>query len=195
MARTTKAQSEATAARVVTTARRMFTQYGYAGIGLEQIAAQAGVTRGAVYHHFTSKLGLFEAVLAEVQRSLAAAIERDTAGITGDWEKLEVGCQAFLAAGANEELRRIMLVDAPAVLGWNAWRAQDAASSGRLLEGVLRDLATVGELGGTSVEAASALLSGAMNEAALWIAEAPDPRAAIETAWAVLHRMLQALRN
>lgn len=194
MARATKAQSEATAARVLLTARRLFTQHGYAGIGLEEVAAQAGVTRGAVYHHFTNKLGLFEAVLAEAQRSVAAAIERDTTAVASDWDKLEIGCRTFLVAGADDDTRRIMLVDAPAVLGWNAWRAQDAASSGRLLDDVLRDLQAAGELGDMPVEAASALLSGAMNEAALWVAGEPDPETATDQAWAVLHRMMQALR-
>ena len=194
MARATKAQSEATAARVLLAARRLFTQHGYAGIGLEEVAAQAGVTRGAVYHHFTSKLGLFEAVLAEAQRSVAVAIERETTEVASDWEKLEIGCRTFLAAGADDDTRRIVLVDAPAVLGWNTWRAQDAASSGRLLDDVLRDLQTGGELGDMPMEAASVLLSGAMNEAALWIANQPEPQAAKDQAWAVLRRMLQALR-
>lgn len=195
MARASKEQSEATAARVLLTARRLFTARGYGGVGLEEIAAQAGVTRGAVYHHFTSKVGLFEAVLAGVQLSVAGAIERDTSAVASDWDKLETGCRTFLSVSAGEDARRVMLIDAPAVLGWNAWRAQDAASSGRLLDDVLRDLAAAGELGDTPVKAASALLSGAMNEAALWVAEAPDPRAATEQAWAVLHRMLQALRG
>lgn len=194
MARATKAQSEVTAARVLGAARRLFTDHGYAGVGLEDVAARAGVTRGAVYHHFGSKLGLFEAVLAAVQGSVAAAIERDTTAVAGDWDKLEVGCRTFLVASAGEDVRRVMLVDAPAVLGWNAWRTQDAASSGRLLDDVLRDLAVAGELGDTPVAAVSALLSGAMNEAALWVAAAPNPQAATEKAWAVLHRMLQAIR-
>lgn len=193
MARATKADSEATAARVLHTARRLFTQHGYAGIGLENVAAQAGVTRGAIYHHFTSKLGLFEAVLAQTQRSVAAAIERDTTAAASDWDKLTIGCRTFLTASAADDTRRIMLIDAPAVLGWSAWRTQDAASSGRLLNDVLRKLEASGELGDIPVDAAAALLSGAMNEAALWVAGSPDSQAAIAKAWDVLYRMLQAL--
>jgi AcrR family transcriptional regulator len=195
MARTTKAQSEATAAKVLLTARRLFVQHGYAGVGLEEVALQAGVTRGAVYHHYASKLGLFEAVLAEVQRSVAAVVQRDTSGLASDWDKLEVGCRTFLSASAGDDARRVMLVDAPAVLGWTVWRAHDAASSGRLLDEVLDDLAVAGELGDVPVRAASALLSGAMNEAALWVAAAPDPQTATAQAWTVLHRMLRALRS
>ena len=194
MARATKEQSEATAARVLQIARRLFTERGYAGVGLEEIAAQAGVTRGAVYHHFASKLGLFQAVLAEVQSSVADAIERAAGAVADDWEKLEAGCRTFLAASTSDEARRVMLVDAPAVLGWNAWRERDAATSGRMLAHVLRRLRATGRLGDVSVDAAAALLSGAMNEAALWIAAAPDPQLAIEQAWTVLRRSLHAIR-
>ena len=195
MARATKAESAATAARVLLTARRLFTEHGYAGVGLEEVATQSGVTRGAIYHHFGSKIGLFEAVLAEVQRSVASAIERETGPLADPWDQLETGCQVFLAASVEEDTRRIMLIDAPAVLGWNAWREQDAASSGRLLEDVLGTLAGNGELAPTSLPAASVLLSGAMNEAALWVAGADDPLAAREQAWVVLRRMLVALRS
>lgn len=195
MARATKAESEATAARVLLTARRLFTEHGYAGVGLEEVAAQAGVTRGAVYHHFASKLSLFQAVLAEVQHGVAHAIERATDALADPWDQLETGCRVFLAASVGDDTRRIMLIDAPAVLGWNAWRGHDAASSGRLLEAVLRDLEAAGELAPTSVGATAAALSGAMNEAALWIAAADDPHVATEQAWRVLRRMLTALRT
>lgn len=196
MARATKEQSQATAARVLATARRLFTEHGYAAVGLEEVAAQSGVTRGAVYHHFASKRGLFEAVLAQVQRSVADAVDRHADSVADPWDKLEIGCRTFLGASVQDDARRIMLIDAPAVLGWNAWRGQDAANSGRLLEDVLRELADAGLLETTSVEATSALLSGAMNEAALWIASASssEPRAATDQAWAVLHQMLNALR-
>lgn len=193
MARTTREQSEATAARVLATARRLFTERGYADVGLEEVAAQSAVTRGAVYHHFGSKRGLFQAVLAQVQHSVADAIERDTALVAGPWDMLEAGCRTFLVASVQDEARRIMLVDAPAVLGWNVWRHQDGANSGRLLEGVLGELADAGLLATVSVDATAALLSGAMNEAALWIAGSSEPHTATEQAWTTLQRMLRAL--
>lgn len=195
MPRTTRAQSDATAARVLDTARALFTEHGYAGVGLETVAARAGVTRGAVYHHFGSKLGLFEAVVGAAQRSVADAIERSAGSAEDPWDALETGCRVFLTAAAAEDTRRIMLIDAPAVLGWNAWRDLDAANSARLLDDVLDELATAGILGAVSVRAASALLSGAMNEAALWIAAQHDPVDAIEQAGAVLQRLLRSLRT
>jgi AcrR family transcriptional regulator len=179
---------------VLDTARALFTEHGYAGVGLETLAARAGVTRGAVYHHYGSKLGLFEAVVATAQRSVADAIERSSEAAAEPWDALENGCRVFLTAAAAEDTRRIMLVDAPAVLGWNAWRDLDAANSARLLGDVLHELAAEGVLVPMSVPAAAALLAGAMNEAALWIAAHDDPAEAIEQAWAVLRRLLTSLR-
>ena len=193
MPKASKAQSEATAARVLATARRLFAERGYAAVGLEEVAAEAGVTRGAVYHHFRSRLGLFEAVLAEVQRAVATEVERAAAAETDPWRALEAGCRAFLRASSAPDARRTALVDAPAVLDWNAWRQQDAANSGRLLHGALHELAAAGALA-AAPGAAAALLSGAMNEAALWIADAADPATATAEAEAVLGRLLAALR-
>lgn len=190
----TRAQSDATAARVLETARALFTEHGYAGVGLEGLAARAGVTRGAVYHHFGSKLGLFEAVVAAAQRSVADAIERSADAASDPWDALETGCRVFLTATAAEDTRRLMLIDAPAVLGWNSWRELDAANAARLLDDALHELAAAGVLVPMSVPAASALLSGAMNEAALWVAAHERPADAIEQAWAVLRRLLGSLR-
>lgn len=194
MARRSRQESEETAARVRRTAGRLFAERGYAGVGLEEVAAAAAVTRGAVYHHYAGKRGLFEAVVADVQAAVAEAVERAASAADGPWAGLEAGCRAFLAAGVDPGTRRVMLLDAPAVLGWDTWRRQDSAGSGRLLDDVLAALDAGGALAAPSVPAASALLSGAMNEAALWIAAADDPAAASDEAWAVLEVMLDALR-
>ncbi|QNG20932.1 TetR family transcriptional regulator [Rhodococcus triatomae] len=194
MPRATREQSEATAERIVRTAGAMFTTHGYGGVALEAVAAEAGVTRGAVYHHFRSKRGLFEAVLADVQHTIASRVEAAADAETDLWDGLEAGCRMFLTASADTRARRIMLVDAPAVLGWNTWRGQDAAASGRLLLDVLVALRDADELADVAPGAAAAALSGAMNEAALWIAGAEDPDDATEEAWPVVQRMIRALR-
>jgi AcrR family transcriptional regulator len=192
MPRASREQSEATASRVMETARALFVERGYAAVGLEEVAAAAGVTRGAVYHHYASKKALFEAVLGDVQRSVAAAVEEAAAG--EPWEQLERGCRAFLTASVDPQVRRVLVIDAPAVLGWETWREHDAAQSGRLLEEVLGTLAESGELRPVSVGATAALLNGAMNEAALWIAAAADPDSAVEEAWTPLALLLRSLR-
>jgi AcrR family transcriptional regulator len=195
MARATKEQSELTAATILQTAKAAFAEQGFNAVGLEDVAASAGVTRGAVYHHFSSKAGLFRAVHAQTQCDVGRAVDRATAGIDDPWEALEMGCRAFLAASVRSDARQIMLVDAPAVLGWDAWRAEDASNSGQLLFDVLTELDRTGVLHVPSVPACHSLLTGAMNEAALWIAAAADPDAALDEAWRTLQMMLQPLAS
>lgn len=195
MARATKEQSEQTASRILATAHDAFAVQGYSAVGLEDIATAAGVTRGAVYHHFQSKSGLFRAVHAETQRRVGQAVDEATATITDPWEALEVGCRAFLAASVRTESRQIMLIDGPSVLGWDVWRAEDADNSGRLLLAVLTELEADGFLDMVSVAAAHALLTGAMNEAALWIATTKQPDQNLDEAWQTLRRMMRSLRR
>ena len=194
MPRATREQSEATAAAVLAAGRALFAERGYAAVGLEQVAAAAGVTRGAVYHHYGSKAGLFAAVHEAVQASVAAAIDAATRGLADPWAGLEAGCRAFLVASVADGSRRIVLLDGPAVLGWARWQESDARHSVRRLDEALAFLDRSGALAVASVPAASALLSGAMNAAATWIAGAPDRDAATEEAWATLLPLLAALR-
>jgi AcrR family transcriptional regulator len=193
MARATKEQSELTAAKILQTAMAAFAAQGFAEVGLEDVAASAGVTRGAVYHHFSSKAGLFQAVHAQKQHDVGLAVERATEGIDDPWQALGVGCRAFLAASVRDDARQIMLIDAPAVLGWDTWRAEDANNSGELLLDVLTELDRTGVIDVPSVAACHSLLTGAMNEAALWIASTSDPDAALDDAWRTLQLMLQPL--
>ena len=194
MARATKEQSEATAGLVLEAARTLFAERGFAAVGLDEIATRAGVTRGAVYHHYSSKLGLFRAVHAWAQAEVGDAIVRATEAVSDPWEALEIGCRVFLTTSVRADIRRISLVDAPAVLGWDAWRDLDAQNSGRLLTEVLTELNDAGVVHVASVPACQALLSGAMNEAALRAASLDDPAGGIDEAWSVFVRLLGALR-
>lgn len=194
MARATKEQSELTAARILEVALDAFGIHGYAAVGLEDIAATASVTRGAVYHHFQSKAKLFGAAHAETQRRVGQAVDDATATIDNPWQALEVGCHAFLEASVRTDHRQIMLIDGPSVLGWDLWRTQDAENSGRMLLDILTELDDAGLLDVVSVPAAHALLTGAMNEAALWIATTEEPGQELSSAWATLQQMLRAMR-
>lgn len=195
MARASREQSEITGRRILEVATGLFAGRGYADVGLEEVAAAAGVTRGAVYHHYGNKQGLFRAVTAEVQRRVAAAVSGAADEQPDGWHGLLAGCRAFLAAAVADEHRRILLIDAPAVLDWTTWRGQDADASGRHLVEALAALAADGTIRAHSVEGAAALLSGAMNEAALRIAGAPDRGAALDELWPDLERMLTAYRG
>ncbi|GAA4056558.1 TetR/AcrR family transcriptional regulator [Nonomuraea soli] len=174
--------------------RKQFASAGYSAVGLAQIVSAVGVTKGAFYHHFQSKEDLFRAVLTEIQQEVATRVAQVADAEPDPWDQLVAGCHAFLAASADPDVQQIMLIDAPAVLGWNEWRALDEAASARHLTEALTHLMKVGVIATQPVEPLARLLSGAMNEAALWLAATPDPTA-LATTKRALTTMLQAFRT
>ncbi|QFG23050.1 TetR/AcrR family transcriptional regulator [Actinomadura sp. WMMB 499] len=174
--------------------RRLFAERGYGAVGLAEIVAAAGVTKGALYHHFDGKGDLFRAVLAEVQGEVAARVAATADAEDDAWAQLLAGCRAFLTASTAPDVQRVMLVDGPAVLGWSEWRAMDEAASARHLTDALTGLVERGTIAPRPVEPLARLLSGAMNEAALWLAGSARPDRDLDDAWAALARMLEAFR-
>lgn len=193
--RTKAEQREATRGLLLDLARDLFASEGYANTATEEIVRRAGVTRGALYHHFGSKEGLFLAVLEDVQRDIAVRVAEAAATCSDPWEQLRAGCHDFLRAALDPQVQQIALIDAPAVLGWDAWRASDAAHSQRLLLAGLEELARAGLLNVASPTATAFLLSGAMNEAALWIARADEVETALAEAGEALDRLLAGLKS
>lgn len=191
--RRTKAASDATAATLLDEATLQFAERGYAAVTIEDVAAGAGVTRGAVAHHFGTKRHLFEHVLARTQQAVGDAVAEAADSIADPWTAFEMGCWTFLAQSLADPVRQIVLIDAPAVLGWETWRHHDAATSGHHLAEALKELVDIGLVDVASVPAATALLSGAMNEAALWAASQAD-ETAFDEAWNELRRLLDAIR-
>jgi AcrR family transcriptional regulator len=127
--RTKAAQREATVGRLVAHARQAFATQGYADASLTAIVAAAGVTKGALYHHFPGgKPDLFRAVLREVHQEVADRVAM-AAPDASPWTQLLAGCKTFLIASTDPDIQQIMLVDAPAVLGWGVWREFDATTS------------------------------------------------------------------
>ncbi|MFI6298798.1 TetR family transcriptional regulator [Nonomuraea sp. NPDC050790] len=191
---TTRAeQREQTRATLLRESRRLFADHGYAAVGLAEIVAAAGVTKGALYHHFAGKSELFQAVLEQVQQEVAERVVAAADARTEPWEQLVAGCQAFLTASTDPLLQRIMLVDGPAVLGWAQWRRLDRDNSARHLGEALTELVELGVIARQPVEPLTHLLSGAMNEAALWLAAAGGPGDLADTR-AALARLLESLR-
>ncbi|MFF5788044.1 TetR/AcrR family transcriptional regulator [Streptomyces sp. NPDC012693] len=184
-------QRAATRQALLAEGERRFAADGYHQVVLAEVARAAGVTKGAAYHHFDSKAGLFRAVVAEVQQKLGERVAAAADGQGDLWEQLRAGCRAFLAAGTDPAVRQILLVDAPTVLGWDEWRTMDEESSARHLAEALTELAAAGIIAAQPIEPLTRLLSGAMNEAALWIARGGDPRAAEQA----LDGLLTGLRN
>jgi len=137
--RTKAEQSEATMAALMAAARALFAERGYAGVGTEEIVQQAGVTRGALYHHFRGgKEELFRAVLVQVSAETTRRVIAAANTAADPWEELVVGTDAFLDACTRPEVQRIMLIDGPAVLGWDMWREADGNIALGLLEAALK---------------------------------------------------------
>ena len=192
--RTTKTQSEALARSLRDAATRRFAQDGYAAVALDDLAAEVGATRGAVYHHFGSKEGLFRAVLTAAHAEVGAAVAAAADAVEDPWEGFVVGCETFVRAALDDGVRRILLVDGPAVVGLAVWRAADAAGSARHLAEAVSELRVAGRLNSAVGPALVPMLSGALNEAALWIAEAGDREAAVADSLSLLRIWLAALR-
>ncbi|MGC0251347.1 helix-turn-helix domain-containing protein [Pseudactinotalea sp. Z1748] len=189
MARASAAVAAQTARTLLRVATESFASEGYAAVSLEDVARSAGVTRGAVYHHYRSKAGLFGAVAAALQADVAAAVvaAAERAGAEPG-AQLRAGSHAFLDAITAAPVGQILLIDAPAVMGWAQWRALDAEHSGAHLREVLHSVGVAPEL----LDATAAQLSGAMNEAALWLAQHPGDDPARAAAGRVLDRLLEA---
>lgn len=157
-----------TISNLLTIARKHFTEYGYFDVALEKIAEEGNVTRGAVYHHFKSKQGLFTAVLECVQKDVSVQIEKAAMKSNDPWQQLILGCVGFVKAANERENKRILLVDAPAVLGWTAWRQIDQENSMNVLQEHISDLKAWGYLNdNVDIELMAYSISGALNELAL----------------------------
>ena len=171
-----------TAAQLVAVARRFFTTQGYSKTSLEDVVREAGVTRGALYHHFDGKKGLFLAVFTEAQADIAnRLIEVDKSG-SSIWDRFISCNRVFLEACLDSELQKIVLIDAPAVLGWDMWRKIDEEKTLGILRSHLKELIEKGIIKPLPLEPLTHAISGANNEVLLWIAESDDPKKAFDEA-------------
>lgn len=188
-------RGKATKAALISAARELFVSKGYFATGTEEIVAKADAgTRGALYHHFADKEDLFRAVFDEVQADLAAATvvnERDDA-----LELLTAALQQFLDASAdNPDVQQVLLIDGPAVLGWDQWRSLEAEYGLGVITSML-DAAVVQKVIPRQPTAPLAhMLLAAVDEAALYIANASDRRQAHTQARQSLKRLLGGLRG
>jgi AcrR family transcriptional regulator len=194
--RTKAAQREATVAALMAVARELFAQRGYANVGTEEIVKRAGVTRGALYHHFRGgKEQLFRAVLVQISAETMRRVVAEASKTDDPWEELVLGSEAFLDAAMTPEVQRIMLVDGPSVLGWDVWRAIDTDHGLGLLEAAVQNAMDAGRLAPGSAMAVAQVLSGALDEAAMVVARADDPEAARAEMGLTVRRLLVGLRG
>ena len=173
-------RSEATRGRLITTARRLFGEKGFAATSTEEILSEAEVSRGALYHHFSSKTDLFRATFEAVEDELTAKLlELATAGGETDPIKiLELGFNAFLDQCVNPEVQRIVMLDAPTVLGWDTWHELDERYAFGTIKAVLALAADTGRIEADAVDSLTHLLVGAIMQAGMVVARADDPATA-----------------
>ena len=187
-------RSEATRRRLVSAARALFGARGFADVGTEEIVQAAGVTRGALYHQFRDKADLYAAVAEEVEAEIAGRIAAGLTDTTADpLQVLREGARLFLDACAEPEVERIILLDAPAVLGWEAWRDLAGRYGLGLVELALQSAMDAGAIVSQPVVPLAHVLVGALNESALYTARAEDRAVAREQCVAILDRILRSL--
>lgn len=191
--RTQAERTAATRRALLDAARRHFAERGFAGTGREQVAAAAGVSRGALHHHFGTKEGLFRAVVEELEAGLVAQVAAVAGEGSDAVDELRRGCLAFLDACLEPAVRRILLLEAPVVLGWDAWREIDARHGLALVRTGLAGAFDELGLDRAAVEPLAHLLLGALNEAALLVATATDPAAARAEVGATVTLLLDRL--
>jgi AcrR family transcriptional regulator len=194
--RTKAAQREATTSALIAAAREMFAERGYAGVATEDVVRQAGVTRGALYHHFKAgKEELFRAVLVQVSAETAKRVAARALEQNDPWDALVVGIDEFLDACATRDVQRIVLLDGPAVLGWDLWRAIDQDYGLGLVEAAVQRALDAGRLIPQPARALAHVILGAVHEAAMVVAEAEDPAAARTEMGATVRRLLDGLKS
>jgi AcrR family transcriptional regulator len=181
-------RAAATREALMVAARRLFTERGYDNVGTEEIVRAAGVTRGALYHHFGGKAELLEAVYERLEAESTERVARVVLGseLDSPLEAMVAGVEAFLDECAEPELQRIALHDAPAVLGWDRWREIAAANGLGLIEASLAAAIEAGEIRPLPVRPMAHLLLGALDEAAMLVARDSDPVARAEVTTVLL---------
>jgi AcrR family transcriptional regulator len=187
------AKGQATRAHIVGVAGELFAQAGYDATSIETVLARSGVSRGALYHHFEDKEALFTAVLEAIEARIAQATVEASRGIADPVEALRAGCNAWLDVSCDPAVRQIVLVDAPAVVGWQKWRDIDARFGFGLLKGGLKNAAAAGRLRADLVEILAHVLLAAVLEIALVMARAEDAAAAAENGRAALRELIDKL--
>jgi len=191
--RTQADRTAATREALVAAARPHFAEHGYAAVSTDQIARAAGVTRGALYHQFAGKEELFAAVFDQVEGEIADRLAARLANADEPLAVLRDGIDGWLEACAEPEVHRIVLIEAPAALGWERWREIGRRYGVGLVEAAVQSLVDAGLLADQPVRPLAHVLVGALEEAALYAARAPDQAVATAEVRASLVRLVEGL--
>jgi AcrR family transcriptional regulator len=182
-----------TRAKLIAAARKAFGEQGYAEASMDDFTAEAGLTRGALYHHFGDKKGLLEAVIQQIDAEMAQRLKAISSAAPTPWEGFVQENIGYVEMALEPEIQRILLRDGPAVLGDpSRWPSADGCIAA--IQKSVEDLQEAGLVrNDIDAEVVARLISGASMDAALWIANAPDPRSASGKALPVFKALLEGL--
>ena len=187
------ARGEATRGQLIAVATRMFAERGYEDTSIEAVLREAGVSRGSLYHHFPSKEALFEAVAEDMETSVGVQTLAAADGITEPLAALRAGFLAWIRLAGDPVVRRILLIDAPSVLGWERWRAMEEDHALGLIRLALQAIAEQGKLRPELVGTLANVLLASVNEVALLVARSDDREAAMNAGADAIDELLQRL--
>lgn len=193
MVRRTRAEMEETRATLLMTARKVFSERGYADTSMDDLTAQAGLTRGALYHHFGDKKGLLAAVVDQIDDEMDQRLQAISDSAEDPWEGFCSRCRAYLEMALEHEFQRIVLRDAKAVLGGASPESQRHCVES--MQHLIRNLIVSGIIDNVSVEGLASLIYGSLAEAAFWIAEGNDSDTRLAQAIKALNLLLRGLRS
>lgn len=187
--------SSSTRKALLDSATELFTQHGYAGTSLDEVVAAARVTKGALYHHFPSKLALFESVFLDVQSATTKEVDKALSSSRDPWERAQIGLEKFLEVCRRPQFRRICMQEGPVALGHERWQEAEREATFGIVQRTVDDL--LAELGGetdTLNTSFAVIFYGAIRSASEFVADADDPDAASEAVQATIGALLAGLR-
>ena len=187
------AQGRATRDQLIEVATRLFTEHGYEDTSIEAVLSAAGVSRGALYHHFAGKEALFEAVVQAVSDRVVADLTPLILASKDPVDALQTAAQAWVGLAGDPVIQRVVLVDAPSVLGWDRWRAMDEGRTLGAMRELLRAVSDSGQLPPHLVEPFAHMLLAALDEIALVIARADDTETALAEGRTAVGELLNRL--
>jgi AcrR family transcriptional regulator len=186
--------SESTRQALVDNAVELFTKRGYAGTSLDEVTKRARVTKGALYHHFSGKQALFEAAFDAVENKFMTRLAEIVSAPGDPWETAIAGLRAYVRVCLEPSYQRIVIHEAPVVMGWERWREAEEHFSYGLLRTAIELLVESGEIEDMPVEITARLLFGSLSAGASTIAAASDPKKASADVERTIVRVVEGLR-
>ncbi len=187
------AQGRATREQLIEVATRLFAEHGYEGTSIEAVLTAAGVSRGALYHHFAGKEALFEAVVQAVSDRITAELAGQVGDSADAVAALRTAALAWIGMAGDPVIQRIVLLDAPSVLGWDRWRAMDEGRTLGAMRATLQAVSDSGQLSPELVGPFAHMILAALDEIAVVIARAEDAGTAMAEGRTAVEELLSRL--